>query len=311
MSIRINLHAEPGVVKSWHEFRSEYPPYSIALDGFVDDVPKYELDGPYANFDHHHGVSRMATRSTSMQVLIAIGLGLFDTFQKNGQPFANVFVNDCDQDVCLSYYLLTNEDKISEIRFGQRLAQLIIFEDFMDTTAGAYPVDISRPILREQAWVFEHYERARMSGRLLQMPGNEVSELIVKTAERIEAYAEGNGKQRELDTNFERLGGGKNWELICETGMFARTRLFSSGIRAFVSVRNSPDGAYHYSVGRMSPFVRFPLAKIFQRLNEIEDLENPANCWGGSDTIGGSPRKTGSRLAPNEIEQIINELIGN
>ena len=92
----IDLWVEPGRVYSWDEFRLEKPPFSIALDGVVGEPTKRDYFGPYANFDHHLGVDRTSTRSTSEQVYIEINLGLFEQFRKNGIPYANVFVNDPD-----------------------------------------------------------------------------------------------------------------------------------------------------------------------------------------------------------------------
>jgi len=68
---------------------------SIALDGYVKGPPRFFIQGPYANFNHHEGVARIATRSTCAQVYFYICLGLLDTFQKRGEPHANVYINDC------------------------------------------------------------------------------------------------------------------------------------------------------------------------------------------------------------------------
>ena len=309
MKPNIHLHVHPGVTVEWEEFRNNYPTHSIALDGFVAGAPAYDTVGPYANFDHHHGVSRLATRSTSMQVVVAIGLGLFDVFKKDDMPFANVFVNDCDQDVCLSYYLLIHADLIHQIRIENEIAKLIIFEDFLDTTAGAYPININRPIVRKQAWVFELYDRARAAGQLSSMSADQMRELIFQTSERISQLAKGEAHECELDTSYREIGGGKGWKMIQERGVYARTKLYSDGIRAFVSVRECEPGRYSYVIGRMSPFINFPLDKIFLSLNEIESRVGSSDCWGGSDTIGGSPRKTGSSIPPEQIEEVINKLI--
>ena len=96
MEPEIKLHVRPGVVYSWDHFRQTHPPNSIAIDGYVDGPAAFDPTGPFANFDHHSGVNRLATRSTCGQILVAIPLGLFETFQVGGRPVANLFVNDCD-----------------------------------------------------------------------------------------------------------------------------------------------------------------------------------------------------------------------
>jgi hypothetical protein len=45
--------------------------------------------------------------------------------------------------------------------------------------------------------------------------------------------------------------------------------------------------------------VQFPLEKIYEKLNGVEHLNSAENQWGGSNMVGGSPRKTGSCLARN------------
>ena len=309
MKVHLELHVEPGVTTTWNDFRKNYPTHSIALDGFVNGAPAYDATGPYANFDHHHGVSRLATRSTSMQVFVAIGLGLFDTFRKDGSPFANIYVNDCDQDVCLSYYLLKHVDEVSQIRIEAEIAKLIIFEDLLDSTAGAYPVDLDRPLMRKQAWVFQFYDQARASGRILQMKEMEMRQLIEQTSERIGLLASDQAEECELDTDYDELGGGACWRLIRERGTYARTKLYADGVRAFISVREKGTNEYVYTIGRMSPFVNFPMSQIFDRLNEVEGRVGLNDRWGGGDTIGGSPRQAGSRVKPSELERIVNEVV--
>ena len=305
----IVLHVQPGVVQSWDEFRQTKPPFSIALDGFVDAAPEYCLHGPYANFDHHRGVSRLATRSTVGQILVAINLGLFETFQQDQKPFANVYVNDCDQDVCLSYWLLKNAHLASGLSLDMDIARLIIGEDLLDASSGAYPIDPCTPLARKMAWTFELYDEVRASSRLHLLTREEMRGIVEATCERLTLLSDGKALERELQGEYEVLGGGAEWGIVREHGTHARTKLFADGIRAFVAVRARSDTTFDYSVGRMSPFIPFPLDKIFHTLNVAENRTDSRDCWGGSDIIGGSPRSRGSRLTPAEIEQIINQLL--
>jgi hypothetical protein len=60
----------------------------------------------------------------------------------------------------------------------------------------------------------------------------------------------------------------------------------------------------------MSPFVYFPIEEIYKRLNAAEGrLHGSRDAWGGSDTVGGSPRLSHSRLKPGEVERIINAAV--
>jgi hypothetical protein len=308
----IILHAEPGVVVTWDDFQATKPPYSIALDGYASGQTNYTPAGPFASFNHHEDVDRLATRSTCMQIYFSIVLGLFDAFKKDGKRFAHVFVNDADQDVCLSYWLLTHPEMARSMTWGEPLAKLVVLEDFLDASGGAYPYDDSNDpisLLTQQAWVFEPYTNAREERRLHSMNGAALTALINEVSARISLFAENKGQSVAFDTKPFIIGGGPGWKMIVEKSGYTRTSIYDSGIGAFVGMRERNDGNYTYVLGKMSPYIPFPLEQLYETLNTLENLDSIDNRWGGSDIIGGSPRKTGSRLSPQQIEEIINKVI--
>jgi hypothetical protein len=305
----IRVYLEPRVVITWEDFKNSKPRFSIALDGYVKGPPRFLIQGPYANFNHHEGVARIATRSTCAQVYYYIRLGLLDTFQKNGAPNAGVYINDVDQDVCLSCWLLKNSDKLEGLRFDNVLVQLILFEDILDASAGAYPINPSNPQIHRLAWIYEPYTRARTDGSIYSMSKKEMQDILRSVCARIDAAIDGRAEKIELDTRYEKIGGGPGWQLINEEGPYARTKLFSEKIKAYVALVENREDAYAYTIGKMSPFVMFPLERIYGALNKAEGLFSQDNCWGGSTIIGGSPRKTGSRLSPEQIQKVINDCI--
>jgi len=311
---QVFLHAEPGIVQSWDEFQSTKPPFSIALDGYVYGPTKYTSDGPYANFNHHELVDRLSTRSTCMQVFFSSRLGFFESFQKNGEPYAHVYVNDADQDVCLAYWLLRDPEKTVSIKWEEPLTKFLILEDFLDASGGAFPYDDTNKLdslLKQQAWIFEPYTTARSNHILHQMNGDELHNLIEDICDRITLFSKSRSNSIDLDTTPQIIGGGPGWKMILETSIYARTSIYASGTKSFVSMRNRKDGNFTYVIGKISPYVPFPLPSIYDALNTEEDLDSSSNSWGGSDIIGGSPRKTGSTLAPKKIEDIINKVLSS
>jgi hypothetical protein len=305
----IRVYLEPRVVIKWQDFINSKPRFSIALDGYVKGPPRFLIQGPYANFNHHEGVARIATRSTCAQVYYYIRLGLLDTFQKNGEPNARVYINDVDQDVCLSCWLLKNSAKLEGLRFDNVLVQLILFEDILDASAGAYPINPDNPQIRRQAWIYEPYTQARTDGSIYSMSKKEMKDILRSVCARIDAAIDGRSAEIDLDTRFEKIGGGPGWHLINEKGPYARTKLFSKKIKAYVALVENKEDTYAYTIGKMSPFVMFPLERIYGALNKAEGLSSQENCWGGSAIIGGSPRKTGSRLSPGKVQKVINACI--
>jgi len=305
----IRFYLEPRTVIDWKDFINSKPNFSIALDGYVKGPPRFSIQGPYANFNHHEGVPRIATRSTCAQVYFYICLGLLDTFQKQSEPHAQVYINDVDQDVCLSCWLLKNSDKLMGLRFENLLFQLILFEDILDASAGAYPINPNGPRIREQAWIYEPYTKARVDGSIYHMSKNEMEDILWSVCDRIDSAISGQSEEVELDTRFETIGGGPGWQLIVEKGPYARTKLFSERIKAYVALIESSEDTYSYTIGKMSPFIKFPVERIYQALNKTEGITSQEDCWGGSTIIGGSPRKTGSRLSPEKLEKVINDCI--
>lgn len=292
--------------KSWHAFIGEAPPYAIAVDGYVIGGPKFDPNGPWANFNHHEEVDRLSTRATCAQVLMAIRQGLFRRFRNNDGVQMKVYANDCDEDVCTTWFLLKNHH-ISESTMNPALNRLVHLEDMFDTTAGAYPFPADLPALKALAWVFEPYRRARLTGILDRRDPSTFLGIVTDVENRIMRYVIGEGDEIALDTRYEKLGGGHQWALIREIGGQAKTGAFADGIYAYVSVRDRPDGRFTYTIGRMSPFIMFDVPKLINILNQHEETVESLDRWGGGDTIGGSPRVNGSKLTPETLEKIINE----
>jgi hypothetical protein len=305
----ITLNVEPRVVKTWSQFIQEKPPFSLALDGYVRAAPRFNPRGPHANFDHHEEVNRLCTRSSCAQIYLAIQQGLFEIFRKNNEPHVHIYVNDPDQDVCMSVWLLRHADIV---RAGNdRIERLMHAVDHLDATAGGYPIPIDSVIMGEIAWIFEPYTKARFSGKLAGMNAAEMCAIIDAVGERMTLYSQGAAHSSERGTEYEVIGGGPGWLLVHELGPYARNKLFAEGMNAFVAARECLDGTYAYSIGRRATWVPFPMAALYEALNVAEGvLPGEPAAWAGSDTIGGSPR-CGSKLTPNEVSTIVNGVIAD
>ncbi len=288
---------------SWETFVRVEDGFAIALDGYVIGGPRFDPAKVIANFNHHELVDRLATRATCAQVLMAIRQGLFRTFRDQHGPKALVHVNDCDEDVCTSWFLLKNHAWAAQ-PMNPLLNRLVMMEDALDATAGAYPFPADLPALGELAWVFEPYRQFRLSGGLeRQREGSAFRSVIDDVTHRIERHITGKGGTVTLDTRYDILHRGNGWSMVKEVGAQARQGMFADGVSAYVSYRERGEGRYTYVLGRMSPFIPFNLDKIFAVLNEIDS--NGSDRWGGSDMVGGSPRVGGSTIDPDAMVKII------
>jgi hypothetical protein len=233
--------------------------------------------------------------------------GLFDAFRDQEGPRAQVYANDCDEDVCLSWFLLQNPHLACQAG-SARLEQLIRAVDLLDTTAGAnlQPLDVT--LMRELAWVFEPYREARLQGTLDQPQAAFQRSILDRVGQRIGEHLAGNGQSLPLDTRYERIGGGNDWALVRELGAQSRAGMVADGIRAYVSVRPLANGAWSYAIGRVSPFVPFDVPALLHEFNMTEDFRR--GTWGGGNLVGGSPRFHGSALPPQEVTEIVNLIVG-
>ena len=303
----INLNMRPDHTPlSWEQFCLSRPPFSAAIDGYVNAPPVVDLSGPFINMDHHVGVNRHATRATCAQALMKIRMGLFRTFSCDGEPTMEVWANDCDEDVCLTWFLLQNGNRFAK-DLNPRLDQLVNVVDLLDTTAGMYPLPPDTGLAAERAWVFEPYNQSRQAGELAHKNASLFRTVVDTVHERIEAYIQGKAGQSQSDNRYKVIGGGPGWTMAREIGAGAKMALVSDGITAFVLVREANIGHWTYVVGRISELDPFPLPGVLKHLNNLE--QNPADHWGGGTNIGGSPRTVGSRLSPTEVQDGINEYL--
>lgn len=299
----IELHVLPnGGPISGGEFRERYGRYAVALDGFVNEGPWFDASGPYQCFNHHEGVSRLETRATCAQVSMALRSGFLETFRNANGPRVHAYVNDCDEDVCLSWWLLKNHT-IATPLFHPLLNRLLYITDMLDTTAGAFPFPGDAPLLEEIAWVYEPYRRFRTAGGLARRDAGEFRSIITDVCTRISAYVIGRGERLTPDTRFEVIAKYPGWTHVKELGSQARLGVFGSGIKAFVASSDYGPHRWMHVIGRSSEYIPFPVPDLLDALNRAE--AGP-HTWGGGATIGGAPRTGGSRLSPEEVAQVIN-----
>lgn len=305
MSSLITLHVRPGPALAREPFIATHPPYSIALDGYVSTEPFLQMTpaGPYRNFNHHEAVDRSCTTATCEQARRAVLLGLYDLFRDNGRRRAQLYVNDCDQDVCLSTWVLINPDRAAE----PLVRALASIEDLLDMSSGTFPLPHERDLFAEVRWVFEPYSRARP--RLLAMSGEEMHQVILDVHLRIDQFAIGRAGRIPLEGVYRRIGGG-DWWMVEVLRAHARELMVASGIRAAVEVTGRYGDRWIYTIWRRSEYsVWFPVRAILDALSAAEAAAGGSGCWGGADNVGGSPRPQGSILPPDRVEQVVTSVL--
>lgn len=305
----IELVVRPGPALTREQFLSTHAPYAIALDGYVFGEPWLHVapGGPYRNFNHHETVDRSCTSATCEQARRAVVLGIYDLFRREGERTATLYVNDCDQDVCLSTWILMNPDRATE-PLVRVVSQII---DLLDMSAGVFPMPHERDLLGQVRWVFDPYVRVRP--RLVQMSAEAQREVIADVHLRLDQFVIGRAEVAPLEGEFTRLGGGDGWMLAEVSHQSAREKIVSSGVRAAVELFGRVGERYSYTLWRRSEYVvKFPVRELLAALNVAEGFQpvDPTG-WGGAETVGGSPRGRGSALDPQQVEAIVNRVINS
>jgi hypothetical protein len=303
----VSLKILPGVIVSREEFLASHPPYSIALDGYTSGEPFLEItpQGPYRNFNHHESVDRSCTSATCEQVRRAVILGLYDLYQGKHGPRATLWVNDCDQDVCLATWVLFHPHRAGE----PWVRTLAYVEDLLDMSAGGFPLPDQRDLLGEIRWVFEPYTARR--GEIAGLDADGMAGVIHEVHQRIEKFLSGQGETMPLLGDYKVLGGGHGWTLVELDHQHARQKMVEAGVKAAVELFARQGDRYVYAVWRRSEYiVDFPVADILRALNRAEGYPaDDVHGWGGSENVGGSPRGKGSRLTPAQVELVVNQVV--
>ncbi|MDP2672585.1 MAG: hypothetical protein Q8O84_02120 [Nanoarchaeota archaeon] len=316
------LIVERGVTKTWKDFISQSPKFSIALDGYVSGPTNHQIDGRRLNLNHHEGVNRLITKSTSAQTYFFIKQGMIKNFYNSENQKISVYVNDPDQDVCLSLWLLFNYKRIMK-NDEPLIERLVEIEDKLDITCGTYPFDSNSKIMKEMAWIFEPYIKSRHTNQLYTMTNDEIKILIKKVLIRIDKYSQGKCEMVNLDTRYKLIQSDKDIHMIEEIGPYAKMEFIKNGINKAILVKKRNEN-YTYTLLKTDPFVLFPLEKIYAELNKIEkkqtgnfqslskNVKRKKNeKWGGSDLIGGSPRISGSAIKPDKLISLVSKITKN
>lgn len=295
MGDRVQLVIRPRESVTWKQFCNSTAPHAVALDGYVTDGPRIDFVGRRVNFNHHDGVARWATRATCAQVALALRTGLPDLL---GNNFA-IFVNDCDEDVCLAVWLLRNQ---AAAHAPSALNRILGVEDLLDTTGGFSPLDPRAPILGQIAWIFAPYRNSRELGTIADGSAPLFSQIIDDVGRRISQYVAGYGETLSLNATYYALDFKVGDVAFVTTfGPYARLQMSLHGIRAFVSCQRIPNtDRWSYTIAKAA-FHPFDVAATLRELAAIEP------GWGGGDTVGGSPRD-GSTLSPQDVAEVIRNV---
>jgi hypothetical protein len=320
------LAVDPGQTETRQEFQ-RWGEMQLAGDGRVRGPSYWDPEALQGSLDHHEGANRATTFCTCMQgyeqvaerrFLESVGL------TSSHHPLT-LRVKEPDPDVSGFVYVFDHAQEVVAGVHREALLSWLRWEDKFDRWAGFVACDPADPEAMGLAWTCAPYEEARMNPQrsMLDLSGAEMADIIQHTCARIDRYVSSGGcsapdMRRELDTRYEKIGGGPRWWQVKELGFYARVGLANDtlglgnggAVEGLILSRQVAESAWMHTVMKTSGFSRFAVGPLCHIYNAAENIApNAPFRWGGGDFIIGSPYTVGSTLDREKIETITNDLI--
>lgn len=312
---RINAHVRREFAYSLAEAR-ELGERVILLDGAGSFGPLIDNKRRLYNLDHHQGCERTFTLATCEQALLLVRGGL-----DLGEGDWSIYANEPDLDTVLALWCLLNHARLRELRPEVRdvLYPMFRLEGAIDANGNELAEVCGLP-----ARVFEQAKK-RLDGLLAQeqaVKGGgdwQTLDLETYTAEMLGAIDRlvysvedfrGYASIEEVYGHVEI--GKRSVAVVCrdKAGIYAVEKLLKErwGDQLGVIALEKEPG--HYTLRRASTLSSIDLEDAYALLNKLDrnvDGRPPGKRWGGSESIGGSPRPTGSAFDPTELLRVLGE----
>jgi hypothetical protein len=312
----VRLYVQPGRVIQEHE-RRELPDQCIFLDGMCDGPPVLDNQRRHYVLDHHAGVIRAFTLATCEQaaVLVAGGLPLDE-----GEWC--LYLNQPDLDALLAAWLLLNKDRLvaDDHKLLWDVMPLVRVEGVIDAhgldmgvVSGLRPRQYAAHQGRLDA-LRAHEVELRSTGGWSTGPLHEYAaeqlELLDRRLLNIVVSA-------SAPPSMPAAVRSVSWRAKRQAVLYEGERGIYELERELKLIHGRELAAIVLSRGRgqvtllqVDPFLPQCLNDVYPVLNERDPNADPArgNVWGGSSDIGGSPRATGTALAPDEVLRIVSEV---
>lgn len=305
---RIEVVVERGLVVPAAQMSQEGPG-AIFLDGAGEGGPLLDTERQVYNLDHHEGCVRAFTLATCEQALVLVRKGL----DLRGREWT-VYANEPDLDTVLAIWVLLNFMRINgdnpEVR--RAITPLVRLEGNIDVH-GLELKELCGFPEEELAAAFEQLERLRRrevavkeSGRWGEMDVLEYTADLLRAIDELVYTAEEFAGDAEVEELARTELPGGSLAVVCraDSQIYAvegyLRRLFGERL-GIIALQKDPAT---YTLRQVNPFQPASLERAYEHLNQIDRAaghRGSGNRWGGSAEIGGSPRKTGTRLTPEEL----------
>lgn len=314
-SPNIRVHVEYGLTVGAEE-RKKYPNQTIFLDGAFNGEPFLDNELRQYSFDHHvSSCPRNFLLASCEQTVIMVLEGL---------PLDNeqwrVYLNDPDLDAVLSAWILLNHAPLrqnnAKILFDAM--PLIRVEGIIDAHGTDMAVLSGLP---SHLWqrCSQQIDTLRGEEKKLKAAGQwETTDLVEYTRGlllRLDELLFPSGDLQKLAAVKEvgrvTLAQAKVAILtMSKQGIYAVEERLKARFGEHLALIVLDPGNGHITLRQVNPFLPKNLNDLYPVLNERDTAAAEDNRWGGSNNIGGSPRRTGTKLTGQQILESIETVFG-
>lgn len=305
----LRLYVERGLSVA-HGARKRYPKQTIFLDGAYADAPFLDHEARQYSLDHHAGCVRPFTLATCEQAAVMLMQGI----PLDEGPW-RVYINEPDLDAVLAAWILFNRIELltDDRRLLHEIMPLVRVEGVID----AHGLDMG--VLT--ALSTDQYEQERT--RIDHLRGPELQhkaagawqtidfrEHTCQLLEQLDAMLYPEGYLDQL-VSIQELSWmplkERKLAVLCEStrGIYEVEAQLKQRFGKQLGLVVLDVGAGKFTLRQVDPFLPHNLCDVYKRLNKQDPKTHQSNgednLWGGSDEIGGSPRRTGSALSGSDI----------
>lgn len=297
----------------------KYKERTIFIDGVFNGSPFVNNEKLQYSLDHHEGVIRNFTLSSCEQALIMVLKGL--TFEDSNWE---MYINEPDLDSILTLWILCNYKELHDEKdlILQKVVRLTRVEglidvhgfsmaDFLGYQSSVYE---TQKIIIEK--LLEQEKKLKESGEWAEINFTKYTLLMLG---KIDIVIYGQDRMKKSGTIVTELYKltmlNSKYIVICESkeGIYEVEEILKERYKSKLGliILKSGYDPKKYTLRLSNDFITPNLNKLYKVLNRLDPIVtiwDKSNRWGGSDNIGGSPRKTGTDLTPADIKTICSKI---
>ena len=313
-SPNLSVQIERGLVASAASAR-KFPSGTIFLDGAAQGAPFLEHERQLYNLDHHEGCIRAFTLATCEQAMVMLMKGL-DLRKQQWR----IIANEPDLDTVMAVWTLLNHFRLRdpESRARKAVMPLLRLEGAIDAHGldmiefTGFPEELLQKSMKTLESLRTEEKRIKMEGRWDEVDYLAYTAGVMRKLDQIIYRPREFSDFQEIEELTQLAIYNNKIAVVCtsDTGIYETEqqlkRLYGTRLALILLQKDNRT----YTIRQTDLFLPSSLEDIYEKLNIYDPAvtaRRPENRWGGSTDIGGSPRRTGTQLQPEEILEISRE----